>query len=400
MPFMMKLSKFVFLFSSCLASLISATDKTTILSQLGPYPVTISEHEVKTNRTDVLAPKSQMRRLMVTVYRPHTDVFECPLENQVYFPYAPSAVAHGLNDQLSGKYGVRTADYESFKLVNCTLPDNNASSESPLVLFSPGLQSSRYVHASVLQAVASSGYTVIAVDHPYDAVAVVFPDGDVVPYNLTGLDAIDPNTDPDAYGHYIGDSLQPVRVADLVSVLDAIQTGVLLRDFSPARKTRPLKAAVYGHSLGGSTSAGAIAADPRFVGGINMDGSFFGDVQNLTNITVPFYQMGEQIADQIPGWTDFYAHLKGWKTLTAYNNTRHLSFTDLPLIVDALDKRTGPESNGTFLLAGAIGSERNLLLDWSHTVSFMDFVLKGEKPTILEKPSFAYPDVRLVGHAD
>lgn len=44
-------------------------------------------------------------------------------------------------------------------------------------MFSPGLSASRLLYSAQARALASYGYIVITLDHPYDALFVEFPDG-------------------------------------------------------------------------------------------------------------------------------------------------------------------------------------------------------------------------------
>ena len=73
-------------------------------TQLGPYPVSVYEHEIKTTRPDPLAPSPGLRRLMITIYRPFLDNFTCPPENQLRIPYIKPVVGDALiGSLLSGK---------------------------------------------------------------------------------------------------------------------------------------------------------------------------------------------------------------------------------------------------------------------------------------------------------
>lgn len=357
--------------------------------QLGPYPVTFSEHEIRTNRSDPFGLSSQPRRLMVTVYQPQLDVFVCPAENQINVPYVPAAVAAGF-EQLTGGL-ISSEIFETFQLVNCTRAPSNTEADcsSPIVLFSHGLQGSRFLYTSSLQAVASSGYTVIAIDHTYDAIAVVFPDGTIAPTNVT--------TAPSFAGNqtYIdtvyGDFLTPIRIADAVSVLDAIETGQL-PGLSGHAKTS--KTAIFGHSLGGNTAAGAVHNDSRFISGMNIDGDFNGFVRNLT-ITKPFVMLGEEKV--LPTWPQFYQqNLKSWKSQANINNTVHLSFSDGPIVIDLLDIRRNLTAETTAAFSGTIDSTRNREIGWKLTVEWLDFVFKGRQPTLLETANEQFPDVRVL----
>lgn len=171
------------------------------------------------------------------------------------------------------------------KLVNCSRPVPPSSPSGPLLLFSPGYGGTHNGYASILQVAASSGYTVVAIDPTYEAAAVVFPDG-YVAYPSAATNAYDST-------HSGQNFLQAVRIADAVSVLDAIERGNVpgLGRYSnsscnpnstSACSSTPLRALMYGHSFGGSTAVNVAAADARVLAAANIDGPYYGPVVNGT----------------------------------------------------------------------------------------------------------------------
>ena len=52
-----------------------------------------------------------------------------------------------------------------------------AAKNFPLLVFSPGFDESSLTYASTLEDLASHGYVIAAIDHPYDATCVTLPDG-------------------------------------------------------------------------------------------------------------------------------------------------------------------------------------------------------------------------------
>lgn len=378
-------------------------------AQLGPYPVSIYEHEVKTSRQDPLAPTPELRRLLITIYRPFLDTFTCPPEHQSQIPYIKPTVGDALLASLpiaSSSSGTSSTNFSSIltplKLVNCSLPISPSSESGPLVLFSPGYGGTQSGYASILQAAASSGYTVVAIDPTYEAAAVAFPDG-YVAYPSAATNAYDNSTSGQ-------DLLQAIRIADAVSVLDAIEEGIPgLKSFSRASRESklgfdgksscpPLRALMYGHSFGGSTALNVAYTDDRVIVAANIDGPVY---EPLTNNTLhkPAFLM--QSAEQPPvadNWPDIYqSHLHGWKTWVRPNNTVHYSFTDLPLLADLLDLR------GTFMpdeLIGTVSSQRLQEIVWRYTTQFFDFAFKEKTSGLLEKSSTEFPDVAFIGHEE
>lgn len=383
-------------------------------AQLGPYPVSIYQHEVKTSRSDPLAPTPELRRLMVTIYRPFTDNFTCPLAHQSDVPYIPPIVATALFSALplgSTALGASSSDASSIlanvKLVNCSRPIPASSSSGPLLLFSPGYGGTQYGYASILATAASSGYTVVAIDPTYEAAAVVFPDG-YIAYPSAATQEYDNSTSGVNF-------LQAVRIADAVSVLDAIEDGELpglggytssrnksRPDYdsssSPASPNPPLRALMYGHSFGGSTAVNVAFLDDRVVAAANIDGPHYQPVSNETIDKPVLMMQSSTMSPAAADWPTFYqSNLRGWKTWVRPNNTAHYSFTDLPLLADLLGLRgtVFPEQ-----LLGTVDSQRLQEIVWRYTLQFFDYVLKDTASGLLKGPSGEFPDVEFVGHAE
>ncbi|KAJ5606684.1 hypothetical protein N7510_009465 [Penicillium lagena] len=381
----------------------SPQSNVVLATQLGPYPVSIYDHEIKTSRPDPLAPTPQLRRLMVTVYRPFLDILTCPLEHQSQILYAPPVVATAL---LQGLLSNTSASNVSsilapVKLVNCSRPVPTSSPSGPLLLFSPGYGGTHNGYASILQAAASSGYTVVAIDHTYEAAAVVFPDG-YVAYPSAATNAYDST-------HSGQNFLQAIRIADTVSVLDAIESGSVagLGRYSNSSRnpnstsafpSTPLRALMYGHSFGGSTAVNVAASDARVLAAANIDGPYYGPVVNGT-VRKPLLMLQSAALPPVAAdWSTFYrAHARGWKTWVRPKNTVHYGYTDLPLLADLLGLRGAviPEE-----LTGTVNSRRLQEIVWRYTIQFFAYVLgDATPPEFLDGPSTEFPDVEFVRHA-
>lgn len=386
------------------ATTFGPQDNVVLAAQLGQYPVSIYDHEVKTSRPDPLAPTAQLRRLMVTVYRPFLDNLTCPLEYQSQIPYAPPVVAAALLNSLLASPNASSI-LASVKLINCSRPVPPSASSGPLLLFSPGYGGTHHGYASILQAAASSGYTVVAIDHTYESAAVVFPDG-FVAYPTAATNAYDNSTSGQNF-------LQAVRIADAVSVLDAIERGDLHGlgrysnssrnsslghnpDSNCASPLEPLRALMYGHSFGGSTAVNVAASDTRILAAANIDGPYYGPVVNGTVLKPLLMMQSASTPPVAADWSTFYPdHVRGWKTWVRPNDTAHYGYTDLPLLADLLGLR------GTVMpqeLIGTINSSRLQEIVWRYTLQFFAYVLRGEVPDLLEGPSAEFPDVEFVGH--
>lgn len=135
------------------------------------------------------------------------------------------------------------------------------------MVFTPGLGNSRHLYNALVQSVSSFGYVVLSIDHPYDAEFVEYPDGTIIPAaNITSDEQIVLAVD--------------TRAKDIKFVLNEMKKKSTVRQFIPSINSglNTDRVAIFGHSLGGAASASAMMINPHIIGGINLDGTFFGPV--------------------------------------------------------------------------------------------------------------------------
>lgn len=148
-------------------SSINMDNRTTLPSPPGPHPVSVTSHELFTDRYDPLAPTTEKRRLMLSAFQPLTKTRSCP-KPLTYLPYMPPAAsevwvtyAHDLLLSVSANI------FDRLQITSCDAADaTTISSDSPLLAFSPGAGTSRFLYDTFNQAFASSGYTVISIITP------------------------------------------------------------------------------------------------------------------------------------------------------------------------------------------------------------------------------------------
>ncbi|MBB5964070.1 alpha/beta hydrolase family protein [Planomonospora venezuelensis] len=248
----------------------------------------------------------------------------------------------------------------------------------PLVLFSPGLGGVRTQNTAWAEELASQGYVVAALDHPYDSAAVVLADGRTVRTRVaaTGDQAEDGRRSA---------RWTAVRAADLSFVLTRL--GSLDRGETPGPLTGRLdtrRAAATGHSLGGGAALQAAHQDPRFAAVIDLDGfphdpdprPFHQPALALTQAIGP-----DTDPDYIPGLT----RVLELGTATNYRLTvpgsEHLTFTDAPLYLPPVPA-----------LAGSLGRTEGPRITAAASVAFLDAVLRDD-PADPAAPLSAYGDL-------
>ncbi|MFD8012579.1 alpha/beta hydrolase family protein [Streptomyces sp. NPDC058955] len=236
----------------------------------------------------------------------------------------------------------------------------------PVVLFSPGSGGVRSQNTAWAEELASHGYLVAALDHPYDSAVVVLADGRTI--RATTASSGDRDRDEELAAGWTA-----VRAADLGFVLTRLErwgrgdtadplTGRLDTD----------RAAVAGHSLGG---AAALQAARRFDAVIDLDGYPHGPTtpalarpalaltQEITADTDPRY---------LPRLTEALAH----NTATSYRlsvpGAGHLTFMDGPLYLPPLPS-----------IVGTLGRTESPRVVAAATLAFLDATLRhrpGDDP--------------------
>jgi pimeloyl-ACP methyl ester carboxylesterase len=369
-----------------LALLQSSSTSPTVLPVVGSHcydVATTTQLLTDAQRRDPFANDGRPRSVMVSGFYPTKSCREQAVER-----YMPPATAAFQNDKFAA-YGLPNGSFEALGLKTCKTmakPHTRGSSPLPLVLFSGALSTSRLLYSNMLQSIAAAGYTVVSIDHPYDADAVEYPNGTLI----RGV-PIDTNADIEL--------ALATRVADIKFVYDHLtstsnQAAPHLLPAFPRR--RAPKTAVIGHSLGGAAAAAALLAMPALHSGLNLDGSLFGRVLT-TGLDRPFMLVGHANKTQAtdPSWAAVWPLLRGWKREFEVTKAAHYSFSDLPAAVAALGLQDVlPVEVGDVL--GRIEGGRMAGLTVRYVCAFLDRTLKGVQTGFLDGGSAEFPEVKRV----
>ena len=363
---------------------IAASNALTIL----PHPNNTFLTGVKTtylvdqNRLDPFAPSPQPRAIAVSTFYPVPNSANCSLNAT---PYMPPATAIYEGELYSHLYGVPNNTFSDLRLSTC---QDFTAVPFPIVLFSTGLNATRFIYSYLAQAVASAGYIVVTMDHPYDTDVVEFPDGRLIfATNLTEAEV--ESTDVET------------RAADASFVLDQLSIPSQAAKIVPLAKGQRLNAsrtAFYGHSLGGATVAAAMFNDSRIIGGLDMDGAIQGEVVQ-GGLDRPFVLFGipnHEAVDNDLTWDEFWPNLRGERSELALNGSQHITFSDMPFVADALGFRDLLPPDVVDTLLGSIDGRRAYAVVTQYVIKFMDHVLKGLEVTGLHEPDPSFPEVSVV----
>lgn len=357
-------------------SLLCMGNAVTFPAPTGPYNTSlVTAALTDTHRLDPFAPSQQLRSLMISIFSP-VDPSSC---KESVSPYMDNATA-AYEDARLEAFGLPSGVFETLNLQTCQqfLPDLE---KFPLLLFSPAAGTTRLFYTAMAQQVASSGYTVVTIDHPYDSDIVVFPGNTTV----LGLDFTDDQIP----------LLVDTRAKDISFVLDQfILPNSTLAIRHPCKKPTS-KVAVFGHSLGGAAAAEAMLFDERLVGGLNLDGTFFGDVveKGLDRPFFIFAHDGKNLTTD-PSWEAIWPKLTGWKREFMLADSAHYTFSDLPDVISVLGfGGMLPSEAGEIL--GSIDGARALNIVTTYVASFFDWVLKRKQSCILDGPDEEFPEVTI-----
>ncbi|KAH9908880.1 platelet-activating factor acetylhydrolase, isoform II-domain-containing protein [Xylariomycetidae sp. FL2044] len=415
---------------------IRATSPILLPELSGPHQIGLSHHELTDHaRLDPFAPHpSAPRHLMITLYYPtHSDTSLYPDSGlQLASQFSPATASY-VDSLLSLESGIarrlKTRAWLNAPILSrssrgSVLPDNNSipSPESflesttedhsqhqlPLLLFSPGFSFPRDLYTTLLSELASWGFAIAAVDHPYDAGFVEFPDGNIV----RARDWTWP------LGSHDRELDLSVRVADLRFVLERLEdnnrtsecdgsaedqvdvtngdravvatgedirqkpltTQPKYRDCQDTSLLNTSRIIVLGHSFGGATAVNTLLSNwtltpsTQVVGAIDLDGFLYGPAVR-TGTEKPVLVLGfpehQATDDPEPGIPAGWPSLHAWKRDFTIDGTVHESYSDLSVFADlGILKTEGID-------VGRVKGERMLEIMSAYCRAFIERFLVG-----------------------
>jgi predicted dienelactone hydrolase len=383
----------------------------------GPFSVgTASLHLVDSSRAEDLTEElGDKRELMARIWYPAE-----PASGAKPMPYWEKADIIGpirVKDDFR-KWGLTWMPaffFNHFSLMKTdSYPDapiSEAQMTYPVIIFSPGggvIHEFNFLHVEEL---ASHGYVVMSLSHPYESWAAIFPDGRVVRGKF--LKAKTEKTKEDEENEkkaqelverlkksqdiqerkammreffamdpdQIMETLLEVRVRDVRFALDELGRMNSGQRPSPFQGKLDLeRAGVFGMSLGGAVTGQVCLEDARFKAGINLDGTQFGDLID-SSISQPFMFMN---SGESKDHNDFvYDRMKNFTYSVTVKGSSHMDFTDMFFTSPAFKKFSKT----------AIPNKRMNRVANAYILAFFDKYLKGKEAPLLAGPSEDYPEV-------
>jgi dienelactone hydrolase len=233
----------------------------------------------------------------------------------------------------------------------------------PLVVFSPGAFGYRDTNHSTFLDLASNGYVVCSIDHPYHAFVSRHADGSVTPVDMNYLnDAFKVTNDQyDVRKTYdITHEWLTLRTDDMNFVLKEILRSAKAENPEKVYSLiDPDEIGLFGHSLGGATAAAVGRARGDVDAVMVLDGTMFGEEAGFENgrafndrtpYPVPLLNLYSEshYADALSAGTDYGNLSAAASAPEAWNvvirGAGHLNFTDLPLFSPLVARMLGTGS--------------------------------------------------------
>jgi dienelactone hydrolase len=300
-------------------------------------------------------------------------------------------------------------------LPNAALSTSQA--KYPVVVFSHGAMGLRASNTATYLELASRGYIVASIDHTYESLMTRFPNGTTVLVSQSYLKDLQRNQSGQMS---IAEDLQVTRawldlhVGDMRFTLDKIEALNAGQDPSPLAGHIDLdKIGLFGHSLGGATSAALCRQDARCKSTIVIDSTMFGEYDRSTLdgtlVKDPYpkplmilyngdtFHATPEHLGYVP---DVYAfeHAAAPAYSVVVNGSQHLNFTDLPARFPVLSRLIGQSMALNGGTAGKISPTRCIDILDQYVVAFFDQTLRGAPSQLLaETPRF--PEVEFTIHS-
>ncbi|MGZ0041142.1 alpha/beta hydrolase family protein [Paenibacillus ottowii] len=369
-------------------------------------------HFVDTNREEIFdEAREGKRELMVQVWYP------AQASTGKYAPFIPDTQ---ILRYMAANYGLPGFTFQHLKYVSSHAYSGAeislAQTSYPLILSNPGNGSSRFLHTSQAENLASHGYIVAVIDHTYNTFATEFPDGRITTSTTDNLFSPDHDYRTERENR---DKLGKVLTGDVAFALDQfelIQSGQIPSHLKGRIDLGHV--GVFGHSIGGSTAYDA-SYDPRITAGIDLDGGLY-RLREREGLRKPFlfinsrsyFEKLKMVMDN-RAYTDAELTRMGstreWEDQVTEDkklelermretveeggqvlyieNTEHLNFTDVQFI-SPIFKMLG--------ITGKIAPERADSVINAYMLDFFDMYLKNQGGILMKGPDSRFPEVKFV----
>ncbi|QOR34940.1 hypothetical protein IMX26_15995 [Clostridium sp. 'deep sea'] len=231
---------------------------------------------------------------------------------------------------------------------------SNKQKNFPVVFYNHGYSSYAMQDTTLCSNLASSGFIVVSLAHPYESSALKYLDGSIIKIHKSHLKNL--TKSPKGYKKYIKSvfkknctysNKEAMEIAEVLfkkyncklsnhvkiwvddsifiaNELEKLNTGIIESVFKNKLKLN-LGFAITGQSFGGSVAAQTCLVDNRFKCGINIDGGTYGDYL-YKDLKKPFMVIGTNIMRDTSRTTYIYNSEDSYMVLIS--DTAHYGFSD------------------------------------------------------------------------
>jgi dienelactone hydrolase len=313
------------------------------------------------SRNEVTSNSKEKRKLIISIYYPVDDNWNA--DRQAFYIDLYHPKEQRFIDEWKAE-GVQEGFIRNIKTnIYMNAPMKSDNTKYPIVIYSPGFSCSRDSSIFTLQKLVEEGYIVITVGHIYETDFTVMPSGQVIEM-LTELKNISSNS-LDTWKRLINirkqDIIFLINELDFINKYDEFLNGKL--DLSSI--------GVIGFSLGSQACFEAAAEDSRIKAVVLFEGclhnstvsqrvkareksytphllikrhasshklrvdecySWYKDMEDREEAEERVKESIEQAFIITKTQKDLYEYLKGYKSFVKLNHSKHLTFSDMPML--------------------------------------------------------------------
>jgi hypothetical protein len=343
---------------------LSVTLQLELPATTGPYAVSQTVFRwVDSSRPEVLTnTPNDLREVIALIWYPAERGTGA---NNPYFP-GLSTVSKALveSGEVEAWNVFGLLFIRSHNLLNADLAKSDVP--YPILILSPGNGTNIEFYGSLASEIASHGYIVVGLNHPYDVAAVELSDHNVAQFYKDQW-----SLEISAHQVFITERIK-VRTLDVLFVLNQLE-ALNSSIGSPFTGMLDLESvAAAGHSLGGITASEVCKADIRFRACLNFDGLQKGGPFSMEESAIPpdqpfmFITKESQLHPKLI--EKFETMAEGYWVVI--RGASHESFTDGPLL-------------RPHLLPGLNQSDQSMSLIQKYTLAFLDQTLKAQNNNLL-----------------
>ncbi len=353
----------------------------------GPYRIGVASLTlVDESRREIYSDNpNDPRRLIVQIWYPGL-----PEADAQPAPWTPDAEI--LAPAIAAYSGFPSFFLDHLKLVKTNsypdAPFDPAGKPYPLLLFSHGWNGFRTQNVHHMEELASHGYIVASIEHPYASIVTVFPDGQVVLNNPDILPENAPDEVIEPAARVLGEQWE----GDIRFVLDTLAKLNSGEPPTPFMQGLDLeRIGVFGHSTGGGATIQFCSNDLRCTAGLTLD-AWMGPVSEEalhSGVSQPFLFL---FSERWPSTRNkalfnlFYSQVAQSRGVFTILGSDHYDFLDPTLL---------PPAVGLMDLKGPISTTRMTKIIDAYSLAFFDLTLKGKATSLFDGPIQEFPEVRL-----